>query len=410
MGPKVKCDKTFKEREKKFSSEELEAMLKCAKDNKSLILALPNKLNVTQKDQLFADMTTAVNAVSGSGLMRTKDKVRKKWSDWLYYTKVKGGKEDAKMTKIDRRLLDEFIKENTESDEEVGKDKQKQAVKNETQRYDENDKSYLVSLISKRKHILFGPLNNKNTHDLINKTWSSIAKEMCEVTGISKSIKQLQDKFSKMSTVVKQKAAQINRFERQSGMNEEKPLQLTPLEEEIKGVIGDLAIEGIKGGIDMDNSAELSGGYISDDISDETLESLGEENEIIKNVSADPQAGRAADLVVRDQESARIPIPVIKEKNKKKTKSFHDKIKDDDFTKNLVQIEKRKLEILEEELEISKKRLHVEEKISGQLERLLGATSQQSHFPLPPFGSSFPPKTATLSHSNDKTYYNLSNL
>ena len=78
---------------------------------------------------------------------------------------------------------------------------------------------------------------------------------MKEQTGNEKSREAERDKWSRIQTQVKKKAAKFKRFEcKGSGRNEkdEAPPPLTGFEEKVADLIGDLAIEGIEGGIDMD--------------------------------------------------------------------------------------------------------------------------------------------------------------
>ena len=80
-----------------------------------------------------------------------------------------------------------------------------------------------------------------------------IADEVNRVCSLNRTVNHLKDKWRKMCTEVRKKAATKNRVEQNSyGLNDIEVPQLTDLEEEIKNIIGEISIEGIAGVIDTE--------------------------------------------------------------------------------------------------------------------------------------------------------------
>ena len=76
-----------------------------------------------------------------------------------------------------------------------------------------------------------------------------------KLMGRTVQLKAYEDKWQNMCSHVKKKCAKINRLQRKSmGRNDSEIPEFTQVEEEIKDIVGELAIEGIEGGIDMDIS------------------------------------------------------------------------------------------------------------------------------------------------------------
>lgn len=373
-----------KDRAPKYTEYELNAILKHAKKHKNLLNESVTKSNASKKDALWNKITEDVNAVAP--VTRDKEKIQRKWSDWLYWTKKKAEK-NAKMTDIETKLYNEFICTDKQSSEDS------QTLVSSQKNYDTDNKDLLISLISKHQKVLFGSFSNSITIDLKNKIWRDITEEMNKTTGKIRTVKRIQEKWSRMHSAVKIKCASLNRKARTSGINEEDGEHLTPQEERIKMMIGDLAIYGLEGGMDIDSEEDDT----------EIKDLTGVKAEVIEDtIEIDSNDGDLSACILDND----IPEPVNVKENTAdkhhqdtKNKNNHGNRKlppqtpasasssVESETSEILKIERRKLEVMEEHLEVDKKRLKTEECIYAEVKKITSFI--ENHDQLPSFPETF---------------------
>jgi hypothetical protein len=79
---------------------------------------------------------------------------------------------------------------------------------------------FIVTAVSKSYKMLFGALSPVVTADGKRKAWEDIANRLCELSSTSRSLEKVKEKWARLSSPVKMKAAEINRLNRtlQGGM------------------------------------------------------------------------------------------------------------------------------------------------------------------------------------------------
>jgi hypothetical protein len=104
---------------------------------------------------------------------------------------------------------------------------------------------------------------------------------------------------------------------------------------------------------------------------------------------------------IEKKKTSRVP------KNSTTKKMLDQQESDDDGTKELVRIERRKLELLEEDVRINRERLHAEQNIGIQVEKIYQQLSQ-GHVNLPTFNTAFPPNVQTTQCTSSNLDGNIS--
>jgi hypothetical protein len=270
-------------------------------------------------------------------------------------------------------------------------------------RFDEEEKSLLINLVTENYKVLFGAFTNNITSEIKTKVWNNIKERINKINGKERSVKSVKDKWQKMTTAVKKKCSEINKLNRtSSGRNDTEIPELTQLEEQIKSTIGDVAIEGIVGGIDTEVIVSSEG-----ETSDDSSGDLGGKSKIEIHVSEQPVPPTSATegpttAILHEGETTslnalktsknklkRMRYPPSHTISKPQEDSFDDTT---DGTKELLLIEKRKLELLEEKVDLERKRLKVEEEMCSKLDVLCNCMSSWiNKQPLPSFSGTFSP-------------------
>lgn len=330
--------------DQKFTTIEQEQLLRTAQENIKLILAPTSKSNSKEKAKLWEKVKAAVNSVSNTN--RELNKIMKHWSDWKY---ILLNNKKKNLTALDVELLNALqnVSQDFEPDD------------NTKTRFDEDEKNLLTQLVITHYATLFGSFTSTITREVKEKTWQSIAHELNRTYNRGRNVNSIQEKWKKMASYVKGKSAKINKMNRTSGINDEEAIQLTDIESQIKEAIGEVAIDGIDGGIDTD-CVHL--------------------DEAANNP---PRATRKT---------------IVKDASTKRALTYEDESVDS--TQQLIMIEKQKLAVMSEQLEVDKKRLKVEENINQNLIQLNMALANGNNQPLqlPGFEETFSPVKL---HSND---------
>ena len=329
--------------------------MKNIKSNKSLFYAVLTKGNQQQKKDLWSTISKDVNSVGTA--VRSTEKIQKAWADWVYSVR----KKKKKLSDIDNQLVS-FL------DEDISKDS---TQKNS---FNKEELKTITDLVTQNYKTLMGAHSNKITQDMKYKLWQNIASTVNSVRGKDHTIESIQRKWSKMVSQVKMKCAKINREGRKTGIHEPSDdNELDQQEEMIKNTIGDTAIKGVDGGIDMDLDSDeenevdntMAPGPSNADANSDSV------HDIMQDKASDEDAviylhvvgkdGKASEVNTSDNTSP----PKAKKHCHKRRQSCQDDTGD---TKTLIDIERRKIQIMEEQLEINRQRLKVEESISEKLD------------------------------------------
>ncbi|KAL2079809.1 hypothetical protein ACEWY4_025553 [Coilia grayii] len=110
----------------------------------------------------------------------------------------------------------------------------------------------LVDEVEKRRLVLFSKLKNSVTNAEKKEAWQEVAEHVNSVgLGYRRDGANLRNKWRDYSSVVKCKAAALRREQQKTGAGRTTVPDLTPLEERVLGVLGQEAVEGVPGGIDV---------------------------------------------------------------------------------------------------------------------------------------------------------------
>lgn len=348
--------------DKRYTTEEQEEILKHVKRNRSLIFSGTTKTNAKEKSKLWEKIANDVNAVSST--KREPHKILKRFSDWKYSLN-KGKKK--KLSSTDQELL-ELMHGNDKEHEETNKtepdgddDDEDNDLKT---RFDEEEQKLLVRSVCSKYDLLFGSFSNIITTESKTKTWTEITKQVNETFNRQRTVKGLKLKWQRIVTSVKAKCADINRANRSSGVHNVDIPQLTPMEDEVKATIGEVAIQGVIGGIDT-----------AVDSDDDTI-----------SLSSSNAETNANDLSAQKN----VPMPTTK-----------------NSTMQLISLEREKLLVMKEQLRIDKERLEVEKDIRcnlGQLNKSLSGwmklNTMQEPKPIPTFHECFPTASSVSINNN----------
>ncbi|KAL2092732.1 hypothetical protein ACEWY4_012530 [Coilia grayii] len=110
----------------------------------------------------------------------------------------------------------------------------------------------LVGEVEKRRLVLFSKLKNSVTNAEKKEAWQEVADCVNSVgLGYRRDGANLRNKWRDYSSVVKCKAAALRREQQKTGAGRSTVPDLTPLEERVLGILGQEAVEGVPGGIDV---------------------------------------------------------------------------------------------------------------------------------------------------------------
>lgn len=370
-------------RNDKFSDEETKALLRNVKKYYHIVFATLTKENAPKKDVVWKKITEGVNSVSA--LTREKEKVQKRWSDWLYTIRKNKKK---KMSDLDKELQNLLTHKDSDSNEDSGVENKvdekvsahltKAATapampqKNEMQhvtatttttaaspRFSDEEKTTLINLMTKHNTILNAPLSSNVTADMKSKLWREITDNVNKVSNNQRNIENIKNKWGKMSSTVKIKCANINRLVRHSsGKNDTQIPTLTQEEEMVATIVGDLAINGVKGGIDID-----------DDEQSDTLVSEDDDFADVEITGSDPPTNIKHEIEGTSRSN------IAKRKGlrglEKTAMCKGQKRKSETETETLIELEKRKVAIMEEQLEIDKRKMKAIENISDKIDNFI---------------------------------------
>ena len=316
----------------KFEDDELFQILLNAKQSRNLLLAPTSASNAKEKDAIWLKITDDVNSVSR--FKRETCQIKKKWSDWNY-NMSKSRKKN--LSNLDKELITLLNETRTGEHDDRSNDAANLA----------EEKTLLTSLIGKHYRVLFGAFNNYITMELKTKTWQMIADEVNRLCSLNRTVNHLKDKWRKMCTEVRKKAATKNRLERNSsGLNDIEVPQLTDLEEEIKIIIGEISIEGITGGIDTE--CEIPG----------EVESCSEGENFHPEEDGLPADHTCDDANTNTMAAGSVSVKPSRSRAKR---SYDD-------TLTLLDLEREKLDVMRKASEIAEKRLEVENKMYKKID------------------------------------------
>ena len=119
--------------------------------------------------------------------------------------------------------------------------------------YSNRETEVLVECVRQRKDIIMGSFSSTITHDLKEKTWREITEKINAVSSGLRTVKLVRKKWSDLASRTKAKAAKLKKT--QTGDN--KPVKdLTPLEEQVIEILGEIAVSGLKAGVDTLDEGE----------------------------------------------------------------------------------------------------------------------------------------------------------
>ena len=330
-------------RNSNYKDDEMETFLNEMAVNYAKI-SKSSSLDVNGKSIIWRHIASKVNAVSS--ISREPEKLMKKWRDFTSRSRCKL-KEGRTLNRHEQRALEIMETVSTASDtienaddihttDDVSSEPPEQqpecSTSSTNKHFTPDEIDILVSRVAEHKSTLFGSFSNVITQQSKEKIWEDITAEINTIAPVKRSKDKVKEKWSRCQSIVKCKAAAINREKRTSGINETNGQELSVEEEKILTIIGDEAVYGIDGGVDTG----------VDDPKDECYVT----------------------------------------KPKKATK-------DDTDTDEILKIERKKLKLMEDANELNRERLKVEIDICNCLEDIRSKMTQSSNPIQDSYGHSF---------------------
>ncbi|CAG2195162.1 unnamed protein product [Mytilus edulis] len=187
----------------------------------------------------------------------------------------------------------------------------------------------MLAEVEKYKGILFSKLSNVATNNIKKKTWDGICTKMnSSNTHHQRTVEEIRKKWTTYMSNAKKKVSHNRREARKTGGGPP-PEEMSSMEDQVVGIIGDTPIDGIDGGIDTASFTETS--------MDLSMPSCSSSRR-----SSYSSADESAVLVIE------LRLPEIS-------------TMEDSNSKQLIQIEKGRLNIEKERLQVEKDSLRLKE-------------------------------------------------
>ena len=108
----------------------------------------------------------------------------------------------------------------------------------------------LTSEATKRSRLLFGKFQGVYTAAAREKGWTDVAQVVSSVSSASRTVSEVKKKWSALKCTTKGKASDLRRELGATGGGEFKAF-LTAAKEKILGIMGEVCVAGLPGGIDV---------------------------------------------------------------------------------------------------------------------------------------------------------------
>ncbi|XP_071160778.1 myb/SANT-like DNA-binding domain-containing protein 4 [Mytilus edulis] len=206
----------------------------------------------------------------------------------------------------------------------------------------------MLAEVEKNKGILFSKLSNVATNNIKKKTWDGICTKMnSSNTHHQRTVEEIRKKWTTYMSNTKKKVSHNRREARKTGGGPP-PEEISSMEDQVVGLIGDTPIDGIDGGIDTASFTETSM-----DLSMPSCSSSGRSS----YSSADESEPSISGATNRTTPTRNIITTAS--------------TMEDSSSKQLVQIEKGRLNIEKERLQVEKDSLRLKEEKIGLLKERL---------------------------------------
>jgi hypothetical protein len=122
--------------------------------------------------------------------------------------------------------------------------------------FSEMDIQVLLDEVEKNRSLIFSKLTNVVTNNKKARVWDAICERVNSVNATKHVWRKLEKSFPHTLVRRRKKIAQQRRESAKTGGGTTPSMELTPLQENVSGILGNTPIEGIDGGIET----HLSGG------------------------------------------------------------------------------------------------------------------------------------------------------
>ena len=121
------------------------------------------------------------------------------------------------------------------------------------QNFSKSELEMLTVEVERHKEVLFSKLNNSVTKSAKDRLWQVIADRVNGVQdGVCRTAEEVRKKWSNVaSDFKKREALQRREYKKTGGGPAAEGSYRTPIDEKLAGVVGETAIAGIEGGIDL---------------------------------------------------------------------------------------------------------------------------------------------------------------
>ncbi|XP_071136623.1 myb/SANT-like DNA-binding domain-containing protein 4 [Mytilus edulis] len=206
----------------------------------------------------------------------------------------------------------------------------------------------MLAEVEKHKGILFSKLSNVATNNIKKKTWDGICTKMnSSNTHHKRSVEEIRKKWTTYMSSAKQKVSHNRREARKTGGGPP-PEEISSMEDQVLGIIGDTPIDGIDGGIDTASFTETSMDLSMPSCSSSRRGSYSSADESELSISGATNRATPTRNIITTASTM-----------------------EDSSTKQLVQIEKGRLNIDKERLQVEKDSLRLKEEKMGLLKERL---------------------------------------
>ena len=259
-------------------------------------------------------------------------------------------------------------------------------------RYNSEELEALVTNVETNSYMLFSAFQGTTiTHEKKEEAWRDICSKVnAKNSKCTRDVAQVKAKWSDFASRSKIKKAKLLKERRMTGNNKiDKELELSEMEQKAIVIIGgDAAVSGIEGGIDTLDTQETDGDQSHTDAS------MNIENEANDDANEEPGSSTQT---THDEDAATMTgndppreAGVNHFNRKDDVPNLFSKKKKSDVSERVVDIEYRKLKIMEQELDISKQRLEVEKAIDSKLDLIWRALDRNTASALGPSSSANP--------------------
>ena len=121
--------------------------------------------------------------------------------------------------------------------------------------YTKDEVEILINEVQKRKKILFSSLTNSITNQVKEKEWQEVASRVSSVGPVVRTAAQVRNKWSDFASRTKKKNSAFNRAARVTGGGVNPMPRINEEESKVLSVLGPIAVDGIQGAIDTDDTA-----------------------------------------------------------------------------------------------------------------------------------------------------------